>query len=215
LQTQLDAAKAELQPKLDAAAAAREAAAGAETARATAAEAARLVMRELELVSVLISRKTQRLYVRQGFEPVLDVAVTIVDPDRPIGTHVFTAMERTGGEARLRWSVISLEGSRSQGGAHGHDAEPTPPASASGALERIVIPPDALDRIAGIAPRSSLIVTDEAVSSETGKGTDFVVLLSGEPQGGIKIRRRDPEAEFSYARPRDLRSPFGGSFFTR
>jgi hypothetical protein len=99
--------------------------------------------------------------------------------------------------------------------ARGHDAEPTPPASASGALERIVIPPDALDLIAGIAPLSSLIVTDEAVSSETGKGTDFVVLLSGEPQGGIKIRRRDPEAEFSYARPRDLRSPFGGSFFTR
>jgi len=215
LQTQLDAAKTELQPKLDAAAAAREAAAGAETARAAAAEAARLVMRELEPVSVLISRKTQRLYVRQGFEPVLDVPVTIVDPDRPIGTHVFTAMERTGGEARLRWSVVSLEGSRSQGGARGHDAESTPPASASGALERIVIPPDALDRIAGIAPRSSLIVTDEAVSSETGKGTDFVVLLSGEPQGGIKIRRRDPEAEFSYARPRDGRSPFGGSFLTR
>jgi hypothetical protein len=40
------------------------------------------------------------------------------------------------------------------------------------------------------------------------------VLLSGEPQGGIKIRRRDPEAEFSYARPRDFRSPFGGSFST-
>jgi len=212
LQTQLDAAKAELQPKLDAAAAAREAAAGTETVRAAAAEAARLLMRELEPVSVLISRKTQRLYVRQGFEPVLDVAVTIVDPDRPIGTHIFTAMERTGGEGRLRWSVVSLEGSRP----HGRDAEPTPaaPASASSALERIVIPPDALDRIAGIAPRSSLIVTDEALSSETGKGTDFVVLLSGEPQGGIKIRRRDPEAEFSYARPRDGRSPFGGSFST-
>ena len=213
LQTQLDAAKAELQPKLDAAAAAREAAAGTETVRAAAAEAARLLMRELEPVSVLISRKTQRLYVRQGFEPVLDVAVTIVDPDRPIGTHIFTAIERTGGEGRLRWSVVSLEGSRPQGGAHGRDAEPAP-ASASGALERIVIPPDALDRIAGIAPRSSLIVTDEALSSETGKGTDFVVLLSGEPQGGIKIRRRDPEAEFSYARPRDGRSPFGGSFST-
>ena len=91
---------------------------------------------------------------------------------------------------------------------------PTRPASANNALERIVIPPDALDRIAGIGPRSSLIVTDEALSSETGKGTDFVVLLSGEPQGGIKSRRRDPEAEFTYARPRDGRSPFGGSFST-
>src|SRR6266849_629294 len=86
------------------------------------------------------------------------------------------------------------------------------------ALDRIVIPPDALDRIAGFAPRSSLIITDEALSSETGKGTDFVVLLSGEPQGGIKSRRHGPGAEFSYARRRDRlpfsfwRSPFGGPF---
>jgi hypothetical protein len=88
------------------------------------------------------------------------------------------------------------------------------PASAKSALDRIVIPEDALDRIAAITPRSSLIVTDEALSSETGKGTDFVVLLSGEPQGGIKSRRREPAAEFSFARPRDGRSPFGGSFST-
>jgi hypothetical protein len=77
----------------------------------------------------------------------------------------------------------------------------TDPNSAKAALDRIVIPQDALDRIAGMAPRSSLIVTDEALSSETGKGTDFVVLLSGEPQGVIKIRRRSPKTEFRYARP--------------
>jgi hypothetical protein len=93
---------------------------------------------------------------------------------------------------------------------------PTDPASAKSALDRIVIPQDALDRIAGIAPRSSLIVTDEALSPETGKGTDFVVLLSGEPQGGIKSRR--PGTEFGYARSRDrlpfMRTPFGRLFST-
>jgi hypothetical protein len=225
LQTQLEAAKAQAQPKLDAVAAAREAIAAAETARVAAAEAARQATRELEPSSVLISRKTQRLYVRQGFEPVLEVPVTVLDPDRSIGTHIFTAMERIG-EAKLRWSVVSLEAGRSPGvlnsqgptrGARPRDAESTSeiPASAKSALDRIVIPQDALDHIAGIAPRSSVIVTDEAPSSETGKGTDFVVLLSGEPQGGIKSRRRDPTAEVSYARPRDSRSPFGGSFFTR
>jgi hypothetical protein len=220
LQTQLDTAKAELQPKLDAVAAAREAVTAAGAASVAAAEAARQVMHELEPASVLISRKTQRLYVRQGFEPVLDVPVTIQDPDRPIGTHIFTAMEKTGGDAKLRWSVVSLESS------HGGGPESQ---GARSALDRIVIPPEALDRIAGIAPRSSLIVTDEALSSETGKGTDFVVLLSGEPQGGIKIRRRepvdeysyarphrrrDPDAEFSYAPPRALRSPYGDPFST-
>jgi hypothetical protein len=227
LQVQWDAAKAELQPKLDAVTAAREAADAAETARAAAAEAARQVARELEPVSVLISRKTQRLYVRQAFEPIFESPVTIADPDRPIGTHIFTAIERSSGDANLRWSVVSLGGGRppgvtiepnSRARRDGREVEPMPmdPDSAKAALDRIVIPQEVLDRIAGIAPRSSLIVTDEALSSETGKGTDFVVLLSGEPQGGIKSRRRSPRTEFRYARRRDRLfywpSPFGRPF---
>ena len=95
LEVQLAAAKADLQPKLDALAPAREAAVAAETARVAAAETARLTSRDLEPVSVFISRKTQRLYIRQAFQPVLEIPVTIHNADRPIGTHVFTAMERT------------------------------------------------------------------------------------------------------------------------
>jgi hypothetical protein len=210
LQTQLDSAKELQQQKLDAVTKAREAAAAAETVRAMAADVARQAARQAEPVSVLISRKKQRLYVRQGFEPVLDVPVTITDPERPIGTHIFTAMERTSGESKLRWSVVSL-----QAGPRSTNAAPVAAeaSTASSVLDRIVIPPDVLDRIVGIAPRSSLIVTDEALSSETGRGTDFVVLMSGEPQGGIKIRRRrDPTAEFGYARARQFRPPFGGFF---
>jgi hypothetical protein len=226
LQAQLAAAKAELQPKLDALTSARDAAAVEEAARVAAAEAARQVARELEPVSVLISRKTQRLYVRQAFEPILESPVTILDADRPIGTHVFTAMERANGDTDMRWSVVSLDDGRPHGGAvapqvrarggDARDVEPTlmDPGAAKSALDRIVIPEDVLDRIAGIVPGSSVIITDEALSSETGKGTDFVVLLSGEPQGGIKIRRRGPDNEFSYARPRDRllywQSPFSG-----
>jgi hypothetical protein len=177
---QLTAARAEQQAKNDAAASARQASAAAETARTAAAEAARNTARDLEPVSVFISRKTQRLYVRQAFQPILEIPVTIQDVDRPIGTHIFTAME--GGGSGLRWSVVSLAGGR---------AKPAEPDSAKAALDRIAIPEDALDRIAEMAsPRSSLIVSDEPLSKETGKGTDFVVVMSGEPQGGIKFRRR-------------------------
>ncbi|MGX9426560.1 MULTISPECIES: L,D-transpeptidase family protein [Bradyrhizobium] len=230
LQEQWTAAKAELQPKLDAVAAAREAALAAENARIAAVDAARQAARELEPVSVLISRKTQRLYVRRAFEPILDSPVTIQDPDRPIGTHVFTAMEPTDGGNGIRWSVVSLESSHPHGGAaephdpaRGHRArevEPkkTEPASAMAALDRIVIPQDVMDRIAGITPRSSLIITDEGLSSETSKGTEFVVLMSGEPQGGIKMRRRAPASEYPYARARDRQlfwgRPFAGPFST-
>ena len=218
VEAQRAAAKAEQQPKLDALKAARDAADIAETARVAAVEAARQVARELEPVSVLISRKTQRLYVRQAFEPIFDGPVTIQDADRPIGTHIFTAMERASGDASARWTAVSLENGHEPSGktiaANGRDVEPIPagPDSAKAALDRIVIPQDALDRIPGIVPRSSLIVTDEAPSSETGKRTDFVVVLSGEPQGGIKFRRRSPPTEYGYAFPRGFtpfwRSPF-------
>jgi len=229
LQAQLALAKAELQPKLDAVAPARDAAVAAEAARVAAAEAAREAARELEPVSVFISRKTQRLYVRRAFQPILESPVTIRDPDRPMGTHVFTAIEPTNGDSDVRWSVVSLDAARPQGavvkpqgrtrGGRGRDIEPeaTDRGGASTVLDRIVIPQDVLDRLAGMAsPQSSLILSDEALSSETGKRTDFVVVLSDEPQGGIKFRRRGPRTEVRYARTRNRlpysRSPFAGPF---
>src|SRR5215813_3283891 len=115
LETQLASAKAEVQPKLDAAASAREAAAEAEKARVAAAEAARAAARDLEPVSVFISRKTQRLYARQSFQPILESPITIQDADRPIGTHVFTAIKPAGRDTR--WSVVSLNSRYADGGA--------------------------------------------------------------------------------------------------
>jgi hypothetical protein len=41
------------------------------------------------------------------------------------------------------------------------------------------------------------------LSSETGNGTEFVVIMSGKPQGGIKFRRRSPAPEVRYERLRD------------
>jgi hypothetical protein len=213
LSAKLAAAKSGLQPKLDAVGPAREALVAAEAARAAADEEARKAARDLEPISVFISRRTQHLYVRQGFEPILDTPVTILDPDRPIGTHVFTAMRRAQDGLNMRWSVVSLVGGHSAASAS--DAEGTVHedrignpqardtlAGAKEALDRVSIPAETLDRLAEtISPRSSLIISDEPLSSETGQGTEFVVLLSGEPQGGIKSRRRSPENEARNRRP--------------
>jgi hypothetical protein len=221
LEAQLASAKAELQPKLDAAAAAREAAIAAEAARVAAAEAAHKVAHDLEPVSIFISRKTQRIYVRQDFQPILEIPATIQDVDRPIGTHVFTAMERTDGTSDLRWSVVSLVGSSAAepNVRKGRDADVGAMApdlrSAKAALDRIAIPQDALDRILEMmSPRSSLIISDEALSSETGNGTEFVVLMTGEPQGGLKHRRHDPEIEVRYDRPPAPYWRSQGQYFT-
>ena len=123
-------------------------------------------------VSVLVSRKDQRLYVRQGFEPVLEVPVTIENPEQPFGTHVFTAMGVKDG-AKLEWSVVSLGAPRVD---DRKSKQNQATASASKALDRIQFPPEALDAIADvIKPGSSLIISDDGNSQYFGNGTDFSV----------------------------------------
>jgi hypothetical protein len=61
---------------------------------------------------------------------------------------------------------------------------------ASDALDRITFPLDVLDRIAPTAmPRSSIIVSDEPLSAETNYRTEFVAVLSNQPQGGFITRK--------------------------
>ena len=64
---------------------------------------------------------------------------------------------------------------------------------AKDALDRITIPHDVLDRIAPTAvPRSSIIVSDEPLSKETNYRTEFVAVLSNQPQGGFITRKVTP-----------------------
>jgi hypothetical protein len=207
-EAQLVAAKAEAPLKTDAAAHAREEAREAEDEKVTATEASREATRMMSPVSVFISRKTQRLYIRQSFQPVFESPITIRDADHPIGTHIYTVLDYANDGADLRWSAVSMERSpdRSQLGQNGksrrrdgHNVEPMSldAGPARAALDRIEIPQDIVDRISEIiSPGSSLIISDEGMSPETGKDTDFVILLNSEPQGGIKMRRHDPEAHY-------------------
>lgn len=182
--TQLDTAKADAKSKLDAAAAAKDAAKAAETRKAATAKAASEAKLALEPVSIYISRATQKLYVRRNthkpapdgggevFDATIEVPVSIRDPEKPIGTHVLTAMARN--DAGLRWTAVTIDNGD----------------SAKDALDRITIPQDVLDRIAPTAlPRSSIIVSDEPLSRETNYRTEFVAVLSNQPQGGFVTRR--------------------------
>ena len=185
--TQLDAAKAGAKSKMDAVAATKDAAKAAATRKADTAKAALEAKLAVEPVSVYISRATQRLYVRRNthkpapdgggevFDTTIEVPVTIRDPDRPIGTHVFTAVARAGNG--LRWTAVTID-----------DGD-----NAKDALDRITIPQDVLDRIAPTAvPRSSIVVSDEPLRKETNYRTEFVAVLNNQPQGGFITRKPTP-----------------------
>jgi hypothetical protein len=60
------------------------------------------------------------------------------------------------------------------------------------------LPQEILDRIAPTAtPRSSIIISDEPMSSETNYRTEFVVVLNDQPLGGFANRARSPAMRFA------------------
>jgi hypothetical protein len=178
----------------------------AQAAKVAAVSAAQEAKRKTLPVSLFISLRAQRLYVRQGYEPVFDAPVTIAEPDKPIGTYVYTAVDYMNQGKDLRWTVISpratrdkVDGTLDRKRRRSDKPLPNEVGSAAAALDRVTIPPDVVARVSGsVWPGSSLIVSDEEMSKETGQATDFVVLISGEPQGGLKKRRREAPTARSY-----------------
>jgi hypothetical protein len=171
-------------------------AAVAPAAPPTPTDLARVAAAKKNPISIFVSRKRQRLYIRQDFEPLFDVPVTITEPESPLGTHVFTALEFTGPEHTiLRWNVVSLPGEppkrvryvEEHRDRHGRvrrreieedrAGDVPAPQTPSQVLARIEIAPEVSDAIAQmIVPGSALIVSDQGLGDETGEGTDFDVM---------------------------------------
>jgi hypothetical protein len=141
--------------------------------------------RKMVPISVFVSRKLSKLFVRQGFSPLFDVAVKIENPEEPLGTHVFTAMEFQSEGAAIPWTVVSIpdefprtsEGTKEREAPARQTAPVPSPDKANAALNRIEIPQDTVERISELlTPASSLIISDNGFSYETGKDTDFIVI---------------------------------------
>jgi hypothetical protein len=142
-------------------------------------------------ISLFVSLKDRKLYVRQGWVALFDVPVTIAHPEQPIGTHLYTAMGLKP-DGDFRWTVVSIpsgyrHAAEAKRGVEQHgrksrhertvmvEEKPALPSPAA-ALERIAVPQDVADRIASLMmPGSSLIVSDNRLSDETDASTDFIV----------------------------------------
>jgi peptidoglycan hydrolase-like protein with peptidoglycan-binding domain len=109
-----------------------------------------------------------QLFVRQKFASVFSTPVSFSDPDKPLGTHLFTVMHFEPGATKASWTAISL-----------NDQE-----NAESVLNRISIPADVRQRISErLTPGSSLIVADTAINSAAlPKGADFLVWDTSKPQ---------------------------------
>jgi lipoprotein-anchoring transpeptidase ErfK/SrfK len=145
-------------------------------------------------IAVFVSKKDGKLYVRQNFASLFDVPVTISPSDRPLGTHVFTAQTDKDDANLLHWSVVSMPVVARYAAQHDDDerasrrrkttgaieVKPAPhPDSAAEALDRLIIPADAMARInEALSTGGSIIVSDQGINGgETGEGTDFIIPL--------------------------------------
>ena len=177
-EARLEKARAEAAAKIAAALEATKRQESTDAERGAAEKLAREARLKAWPVSILVSRKAQRIYVRHGFEPVLELPAEIREPGRPIGTHAFYAVETVGSERAWIAASLTTASEKSTG--------------ALAALERIEIPDEGTDLMqTGAWSGSTLIVSDEPPYKETGPGTDFIVVLSTEPQGALKIRTPD------------------------
>jgi L,D-transpeptidase-like protein len=147
--------------------------------------------RRSDPISLFVSRKEGKLFVRKGFVPVFDTPITIANREMPLGTHIFTANRPTDDSTGVRWLAVSIGYDRAapgpahpKGKARGmHDERPMPPTAdalrqaAVEALDRIELSREALDRIVPlVAPGTSLLISDQGLGEETGRDTDFIVV---------------------------------------
>jgi lipoprotein-anchoring transpeptidase ErfK/SrfK len=166
----------------------REANAAVRAAEAMAKDASR----RLAPLSVLISKRDQRVYVRQKLEPVLDAPASVRNPQIPIGTHVYIATGVQDDGSTLRWSVVSMPVSTDSPESHNtrnakklsreeHSSRPKvlilSSSSAEQALDRIEIPENVKQLLSDyLWIGASIIVSDQPLSGETSSsGTDLVV----------------------------------------
>jgi hypothetical protein len=139
----------------------------------------------------MISKAEGKVLIRHGFRQIYEAPVTIRDPERPLGTHVYTATEFIDGGDTMRWLAVTVPESkdgpavaRKVSRAARSEPEPMIPGSlgpastAAQALDRIDLPQEAIDRISqSITPGTSLIVSDHGNNREMrAYGTDFIVL---------------------------------------
>jgi hypothetical protein len=148
-------------------------------------------------ISIFVSAKDKKIYVRQDFLPLFSAPITIEHPDQRLGTHVFTAMDYLADHSSFRWNVVSLpadppkvpaktsrtpviETRFAKGKRREENVTPPPlpsPLTPQEALAHIDIPQDVIERISLlIIPGSSLVISDQGLGEETGAGTDFIVV---------------------------------------
>jgi len=167
--------------------AAARAAWDAEHASKAATAAMKAAEKGTEPISIFISKKAGRVYVRQAWAPIHEAPAVFKEPDVALGTQLYLAVEPLENGKSMRWLSVSLppqaqrqEERRARRGDKAAEPAPQPPRpreTAVSALDRIEMPEETRKFISDkLWTGASLVISDQGISNETGKYTDFIVL---------------------------------------
>lgn len=124
-----------------------------------------------------------QLLVRQDFKPLFEAPVAIREPQRELGTHFFVATRADALTGDAEWEALTLDNGlpatvMKRLGITEKSLGSDPDAAAK-ALSRIDIPDELRARIERLLSKgSSITITDNGISPETGQGTDFITLTN-------------------------------------
>jgi hypothetical protein len=143
---------------------AQQAAAKTAPAKKPSADAAAKIM------SVLVSAADRKAYLIVDGEVMYETAIAVVDPDQPIGTHLFSLIGPSPDGHALKWSAFGL-------GGHPKDGVAVDVWSSS-VLARIeFLDGDGVRRVARtLHPGTTMVITDLAASPDTRTAPDFTVI---------------------------------------
>jgi peptidoglycan hydrolase-like protein with peptidoglycan-binding domain len=132
------------------------------------------------------------LFVRQEFGRVFDAPVSFRDPEKPLGTHLFTAMKFEPGDTKTRWMAVTVQGD-----------------DPAAALDRLEIPSEIRQKISErLTPGSSLIIGDTAINSASlPKGADFLVWATNPSKGATKVANTGSDGDVAQPRPKKRKKP--------
>ena len=172
------------------AAAAEKAARSAKEASEEAAARLKATERNTEPISIFVSRKAGRIFIRQAWAPIHEAPVTFKESELPFGTHTYLAAASGDGGRNLRWISVSLPSSwpvqPRQEARRDAQSSPAPPSAAAighrpetaaSVLERFELAEETRSFIEDrLWTGASMIVSEEGISPETGATTDFIVV---------------------------------------
>lgn len=121
---------------------------------------------------------TGHIYVRQDFQPVFEAAISIDDPETPLGTHLFTANNFDAAAGKTDWLAMTLENQLPEltRALFNIDSSAPHDVGAAEALARIHIPEAVMKKLSQmLTDGSSISISDTGLGPYTGWNTDFVV----------------------------------------